>query len=93
MTGLGLFDKIAKHAGAGTLVPITGFANAMVAPALEFKSEGMVTGVEAGCFHCRAGAGVSHFGQRGIRTDPVPVPIGWMTTAPGTDWSPGRFAV
>lgn len=50
LTGLGLFDKIAKRAGAGTLVPITGFANAMVAPALEFKSEGMVTGVGAKLF-------------------------------------------
>ena len=39
LTGLGCFDKLAKHAGAGTLVPITGFANAMVSPALEFKSE------------------------------------------------------
>ena len=39
LTGLGLFDKLAKRAGAGTLVPITGFANAMVSPALEFKSE------------------------------------------------------
>ena len=39
LTGLGWFDNIAKHAGAGTLVPITGFVNAMVAPALEFKSE------------------------------------------------------
>lgn len=39
LTGLGLFDRLAKHAGAGTLVPITGFANAMVSPALEFKSE------------------------------------------------------
>ncbi len=39
LTGLGVFDKIAKRAGAGTLVPITGFANAMVSPALEFKSE------------------------------------------------------
>lgn len=38
-TGLGWFDKLAKHAGAGTLVPITGFANAMVSPALEFKSD------------------------------------------------------
>lgn len=38
-TGLGWFDRLAKHAGAGTLVPITGFANAMVSPALEFKSE------------------------------------------------------
>ena len=41
-TGLGLFDKLAKHAGAGTLVPITGFANAVVSPALEFKCEGLV---------------------------------------------------
>lgn len=44
LTGLGWFDTIAKRAGAGTLVPITGFANSMVAPALEFKSEGLVTG-------------------------------------------------
>ena len=40
LTGLGCFDKLAKRAGAGTLVPNTGFANAMVSPALEFKSEG-----------------------------------------------------
>ena len=50
LTGLGWFDKIAKWAGAGTLVPITGFANAMVSPALEFKSEGMVTGTAAKLF-------------------------------------------
>lgn len=50
LTGLGLFDKIAKRAGAGTLVPITGFANAMVSPALEFKSEGLVTGTAAKLF-------------------------------------------
>ena len=43
-TGLGWFDKLAKHAGAGTLVPITGFANAVAAPALEFRSEGFITG-------------------------------------------------
>lgn len=49
-TGLGLFDKLAKHAGAGTLVPITGFANAMVSPALEFKSEGLVMGMSAKMF-------------------------------------------
>lgn len=49
-TGLGVFDKLAKRAGAGTLVPITGFANAMVAPALEFKSEGLVMGVGAKMF-------------------------------------------
>lgn len=45
LTGLKLYDKIAKYAGAGTLVPITGFANAMVSPALEFKSEGLVLGL------------------------------------------------
>ena len=50
LTGLGWFDGIAKHAGAGTLVPITGFANAMVSPALEFKSEGLVTGTGAKLF-------------------------------------------
>ena len=50
LTGLGLFDKIAKYAGAGTLVPITGFANAMVSPALEFKAEGLVTGTAAKLF-------------------------------------------
>ena len=50
LTGLGLFDKIAKHAGAGTLVPITGFANAVVSPALEFKSEGLVMGLAAKMF-------------------------------------------
>lgn len=50
LTGLGVFDKLAKHAGAGTLVPITGFANAMVSPALEFKSEGLVTGTAAKLF-------------------------------------------
>lgn len=50
LTGLGIFDKIAKRAGAGTLVPITGFANAMVSPALEFKSEGLVTGMAAKMF-------------------------------------------
>lgn len=50
LTGLGLFDKLAKRAGAGTLVPITGFANAMVSPALEFKNEGFVTGTGAKLF-------------------------------------------
>ena len=50
LTGLGVFDKLAKRAGAGTLVPITGFANAMVSPALEFKSEGFVTGMAAKLF-------------------------------------------
>ena len=50
LTGLGWFDKLAKHAGAGTLVPITGFANAVVSPALEFKSEGLITGMSAKMF-------------------------------------------
>ena len=50
LTGLGLFDKLAKRAGAGTLVPITGFANAMVSPALEFKSEGYITGTASKLF-------------------------------------------
>ena len=49
-TGLGVFDKLAKRAGAGTLVPITGFANAMVSPALEFKSEGLITGTATKLF-------------------------------------------
>jgi stage V sporulation protein AC len=50
LTGLKLFDKIAKRAGAGTLVPITGFANAVVSPAIEFKSEGFVLGLGAKMF-------------------------------------------
>ena len=50
LTGLGWYDLLAKRAGAGTLVPITGFANAMVSPALEFKSEGYVTGMSAKMF-------------------------------------------
>ena len=50
LTGIGIFDKIAKYAGAGTVVPITGFANSVVAPALEFKSEGLVLGVGAKLF-------------------------------------------
>ena len=50
LTGIGCFDNIAKHAGAGTLVPITGFANAMVSPALEFQSEGFILGVGAKMF-------------------------------------------
>ena len=50
LTGLSLYDNIAKHAGAGTLVPITGFANAVAAPAVEFKTEGFVLGVGARMF-------------------------------------------
>jgi stage V sporulation protein AC len=50
LTGLKVYDKMAKHGGAGTLVPITGFANAVVAPALEFKTEGFIFGVGAKMF-------------------------------------------
>lgn len=49
-TGLKLYDKLAKHGGAGTLVPITGFANAVVSPALEFKTEGFILGTAAKMF-------------------------------------------
>ena len=50
LTGLSFYDDIAKHAGAGTLVPITGFANAIAAPAVEFKAEGFILGVGAKMF-------------------------------------------
>ena len=50
LTGLGVYDDIARFAGAGTLVPITGFANAVVSPALEFKTEGFVLGTAAKMF-------------------------------------------
>lgn len=50
LTGCQVFDNIAKHAGAGTLVPITGFANSVVAPAIEFKAEGYVLGLGAKMF-------------------------------------------
>ena len=50
LTGVGVFDQIAQYAGAGTLVPITGFANAMVSPAMEFKPEGWVMGTGARLF-------------------------------------------
>lgn len=50
LTALGVFDRIARYAGAGTLVPVTGFANAVVSPAIDTKSEGLVTGVGAKIF-------------------------------------------
>ncbi len=50
LTGLNVYDNIAKLAGAGTLVPITGFANAVASPALEFKTEGFILGVGAKLF-------------------------------------------
>lgn len=50
LTALGVFDKIAYHAGAGTIVPITGFANSIVSPAMEFQSEGKILGTAANMF-------------------------------------------
>ena len=50
LTGVGVFDKLGKYAGAGSFVPITGFANAMVSPALEFRREGLVLGLGAKLF-------------------------------------------
>ena len=50
LTGLSVYDDIAKFAGAGTLVPITGFANSVVSPAIDFKSEGFITGMAAKMF-------------------------------------------
>ena len=50
LTGLGVYDKIGKYAGAGSIVPITGFANSVVSPAMEFRREGLVMGVGAKLF-------------------------------------------
>lgn len=50
LTGLGIYDKMANYAGAGTLVPITGFANSVASPAIEFKAEGFITGTAAKMF-------------------------------------------
>ena len=50
LTGISVYDDIAKFAGAGTLVPITGFANSVVAPAIEFQTEGMILGTAAKMF-------------------------------------------
>ncbi len=50
LTGIGIYDKIANFAGAGTVVPITGFANSIVAPAIEFKNEGYILGIAAKMF-------------------------------------------
>ena len=50
LTGLNLYNKLARYGGAGTLVPITGFANAVASPAIDFRSEGFVTGMAARMF-------------------------------------------
>lgn len=75
LTGLRLFDKIAKRAGAGTLVPITGFANAVVSPAIEFKNEGWVMGVGANMFKI-AGPVIVY----GVLASAIYGVIYWITT-------------
>ena len=50
LTGFNIYNKIARYGGAGTLVPITGFANAVASPAIDFRSEGFVTGMAARMF-------------------------------------------
>ena len=75
LTGLSLYDNIAKVAGAGTLVPITGFANAVAAPAVEFKTEGMVLGVGAKIFQI-AGPVIVY----GVSASVVYGLIYWITT-------------
>lgn len=54
LTGLGVYDRIGKYAGAGSVVPITGFANSVAAPAIEFRREGMVLGLGARLFQIAA---------------------------------------
>ena len=75
LTGLSLYDNIAKHAGAGTLVPITGFAKSIAAPAVEFKTEGFVLGVGAKMFTI-AGPVIVY----GVSASVVYGLIYWMTT-------------
>ena len=75
LTGLGIFDDIAKRAGAGTLVPITGFANAIAAPAVEFQTEGFILGVGAKMFTI-AGPVIVY----GVSASVVYGVIYWITT-------------
>ena len=75
LTGLSLYDNIAKYAGAGTLVPITGFANAIAAPAIEFKTEGFILGVGAKIFQI-AGPVIVY----GVSASVVYGLIYWITT-------------
>ena len=74
-TGLSLYDDLAKHAGAGTLVPITGFANVVCAPAVEFKTEGFILGVGAKIFQI-AGPVIVY----GVSASVVYGLIYWVTT-------------
>ena len=75
LTGLSLYDNIAKHAGAGTLVPITGFANSIAAPAVEFKTEGFILGVGAKIFQI-AGPVIVY----GVSASVIYGLIYWITT-------------
>ena len=75
VTGLSWYDDIAKHAGAGTLVPITGFANAIAAPAVEFRTEGMILGVGAKIFTI-AGPVIVY----GVAASVIYGVIFWLTT-------------
>ena len=75
LTGAGVFDKIAKHAGAGTAVPITGFANSVVSPAVEFKVEGFVLGTAAKMFNL-AGPVIVY----GVSASVIYGLIYWITT-------------
>ena len=75
LTGLSLYDNIAKYAGAGTLVPITGFANAIAAPAVEFKTEGFILGVGAKIFQI-AGPVIVY----GVSASVIYGLIYWITT-------------
>ena len=75
LTGLSLYDNIAKYAGAGTLVPITGFANAIASPAIEFKTEGFILGVGAKMFSI-AGPVIVY----GVSASVVYGLIYWITT-------------
>ncbi|MBE6975859.1 MAG: stage V sporulation protein AC [Ruminococcaceae bacterium] len=75
LTGLSLYDNIAKYAGAGTLVPITGFANSIAAPAVEFKTEGLILGLGAKMFTI-AGPVIVY----GVSASVVYGLIHWITT-------------
>ena len=75
LTGLSVYDDVAKYAGAGTLVPITGFANAIASPAVEFKTEGFILGVGAKIFQI-AGPVIVY----GVSASVVYGLIYWVTT-------------
>ena len=75
LTGFGVFDRIAKFAGAGTLVPITGFANSIVSPAIEYKTEGQILGLGAKMFTI-AGPVIVY----GVSASVIYGVIYWLTT-------------